>query len=58
MARDMTPIVKQSRREKVCLAPQSDQGMTRRPYGPGEHGQSGMRSKLSQYAVQLREAKS
>lgn len=55
MARDMTPIVKQSRREKVALHPKAIKGMTRRPYGPGEHGQSGMRSKLSQYAVQLRE---
>jgi small subunit ribosomal protein S4 len=55
MARDMAPIVKQSRREKVALHPKAIKGMTRRPYGPGEHGQSGMRSKLSQYAVQLRE---
>jgi len=55
MARDMTPIVKQSRREKVALHPKAIKGLTKRPYGPGEHGQSGMRSKLSQYAVQLRE---
>ena len=55
MARDMTPIVKQSRREKVALHPKAIKGLTKKPYGPGEHGQSGMRSKLSQYAVQLRE---
>ena len=55
MARDLTPIVKRSRREKVALHPKAIKGMTRRPYGPGEHGQSGGRSKQSQYAVQLRE---
>jgi len=55
MARDMTPVVKQSRREKVALHPKAIKGLTKRPYGPGEHGQSGMRSKMSQYAVQLRE---
>lgn len=55
MARDMSPVVKQSRREKVALHPKAIKGLTKRPYGPGEHGQSGMRSKLSQYAVQLRE---
>lgn len=55
MARDFTPVVKQSRREKIALHPKAIKGLTKRPYGPGEHGQSGMRSKLSQYAVQLRE---
>ncbi len=55
MARDTTPIVKRSRREKVALHPKAVKGLVKRAYGPGEHGQSGMRSKLSQYAVQLRE---
>lgn len=55
MARDLTPIVKRSRREKVALHPKAIKAMAKRAYGPGEHGQSGMRSKLSQYAVQLRE---
>ncbi len=55
MARDFTPAVKQSRREKVALHPKAIKGLTKRPYAPGEHGQSGMRSKMSQYAVQLRE---
>ncbi|HSH31502.1 MAG TPA: 30S ribosomal protein S4 [Candidatus Saccharimonadales bacterium] len=55
MARDLTPIVKRSRREKVALHPKATRAMTKRPYGPGEHGQSGGRAKLSQYAVQLRE---
>ncbi len=55
MARNLTPIVKQSRREKTALHPKAIKGMAKRAYGPGEHGQTGMRSKLSQYAVQLRE---
>ncbi len=55
MARDTSPIVKRSRREKVALHPKAVKGMVKRAYGPGEHGQTGMRSKLSQYAVQLRE---
>jgi small subunit ribosomal protein S4 len=55
MARDLAPVVKRSRREKIALGPKAIKGMTKRPYGPGEHGQTGMRQKLSQYAVQLRE---
>jgi small subunit ribosomal protein S4 len=55
MARDLTPIVKRSRREKTALHPKAIKGLTLRNYAPGEHGQSTMRAKLSQYAVQLRE---
>lgn len=55
MARDLTPVTKRSRREKLALHPKSIKGMTKRPYGPGEHGQSGGRNKPSQYAIQLRE---
>ncbi len=55
MARDLTPIVKRSRREKTALHPKAVKGLTLRNYAPGEHGQSTMRAKLSQYAVQLRE---
>lgn len=55
MARDLMPIVKRSRREKVALHPKAIKALTKRNYGPGEHGQSSMRAKLSQYAVQLRE---
>ena len=55
MARNLTPVVKQSRREKVALHPKAIKGMTKRPYGPGQHGPNGGRAKLSQYAVQLRE---
>lgn len=55
MARDLAPIVKRSRREKTPLHPKAVKGLTLRNYAPGQHGQSMMRSKLSQYAVQLRE---
>lgn len=55
MARDLTPVVKRSRREKIALHPKAIKGMAKRNYGPGEHGQSSLRAKLSQYAVQLRE---
>ncbi len=55
MARDLTPIVKRSRREKTPLHPKAVKGLTLRNYGPGQHGQSSMRQKLSQYAIQLRE---
>ncbi len=55
MARDLTPIVKRSRREKTALHPKAVKGLTLRNYAPGEHGQSTIRAKLSQYAQQLRE---
>ncbi len=54
MARNLTPIVKLSRREGIQLHPKAAKGMTRRNYAPGDHGQS-RRSKPSDYAVQLRE---
>lgn len=54
MARNLTPIAKLSRREGVALHPKAVKVMTRRSYGPGQHGQ-GRRSKPSDYAVQLRE---
>src|SRR5665213_1201425 len=55
MARDLTPVVKRSRREKVALHPKAIKGMATKPYGPGQHGASSMRSKPSQFAVQMRE---
>ena len=55
MARDLAPIVKRSRREKTALHPKAIKGLTLRNYAPGQHGQSMMRSKMSQYVVQLRE---
>jgi len=54
MARNLTPIVKLSRREGVELHPKAIKAMARRPYGPGQHGQS-RRSKPSDYSLQLRE---
>lgn len=54
MARNLTPIVKLSRREGVELHPKAIKVMAKRPYGPGQHGQ-GRRSKPSDYSLQLRE---
>ncbi len=55
MARDLTPILKRSRREKTQLHPKAIKGLVKRPYGPGQHGPSAGRQKPSQYAIQLRE---
>lgn len=55
MARDLMPITKRSRREKVALHPKAIKIMAKKAYGPGEHGQANLRSKPSQYATQLRE---
>lgn len=55
MARDLMPITKRSRREKIALHPKAIKIMARKSYGPGEHGQANTRSKPSQYAIQLRE---
>ncbi len=54
MARNLTPIVKLSRREGIELHPKAVKVMTKRSYGPGQHGQS-RRSKPSDYSLQLRE---
>ncbi len=55
MARNFTPIVKQSRREAVALHPKAIKGITKHPYKPGQHGPNAGRSKPSQYALQLRQ---
>lgn len=55
MARNLTPIVKQSRREKMALHPKAIKIMLKRSFGPGQHGPNSGRVKLTQYAVQLRE---
>jgi small subunit ribosomal protein S4 len=55
MARDLTPILKRARREGTPLHPKAIKGLSKRGYAPGEHGQSRMRSKPSQYSIQLRE---
>lgn len=54
MARDRSPIVKQSRREGYALHPKAHKVMARRTTIPGEHGH-GRQTKPSGYALQLRE---
>lgn len=54
MARDRSPIVKQSRREGYALHPKAHKIMVKRTNPPGEQPK-GRRSKASQYAIQLRE---
>ncbi|MCA9309098.1 30S ribosomal protein S4 [Candidatus Saccharibacteria bacterium] len=54
MARDRSPIVKQSRREGYALHPKAHKIMVKRTTIPGEHGH-GRQSKPSGYALQLRE---
>ena len=54
MARDTSPIVKQSRREGYALHPKAHKIMARKSGIPGEHAQ-GRRSKPSMYSIQLRE---
>jgi small subunit ribosomal protein S4 len=55
MARNLTPIVKLSRREATALHPKAIKGLTKHPYKPGQHGPNSGRSKPSQYSIQLRE---
>lgn len=54
MARDNSPIVKQSRREGYALHPKAHKVLARKTGVPGQHGQ-GRRGKQSLYATQLRE---
>ncbi len=54
MARFRGSITKVSRRLGVALSPKAEKYLERRPYAPGEHGQS-RRGKISEYALQLRE---
>ena len=54
MARDNSPIVKQSRRESYALAPKAAKVMARKSGIPGEHAGQRSRSQ-SLYLVQLRE---
>ncbi len=54
MARFRGSITKVSRRLGVALSPKAEKYLERRPYAPGEHGQS-RRGKVSEYALQLRE---
>jgi small subunit ribosomal protein S4 len=55
MARNLMPIVKQSRREQIALHPKAIKGLTKHPYKPGQHGPTNTRQKPSQYSIQLRE---
>src|SRR5437588_203666 len=58
MARDTQSIVKMSRREGYALHPKAHKALVKRAGIPGQHGgsnQGGMRSKTSQYLLQLRE---
>ena len=54
MARDRSPIVKQSRREGYALHPKAHKVMARKSGIPGEHAH-GRQSKPSMYQTQLRE---
>jgi len=54
MARDRSPIVKQSRREGYALHPKAHKIMAKRTNIPGQHG-GGRQKKPSGYSLQLRE---
>ena len=54
MARDKSPIVKQSRREGFALAPKAHKVMAKKSWIPGEHGDMRVRGG-SLYLTQLRE---
>ena len=54
MARDNSPIVKQSRREGYAVHPKAHEVMARKTGIPGQHAQ-GRHGKPSLYATQLRE---
>ena len=54
MARDRSPIVKQSRREGYALHPKAHKIMAKKPGIPGQHG-GGRQGKASLYSTQLRE---
>lgn len=54
MARDRSPIVKQSRREGYALHPKAHKIMVKKSGIPGQHGRS-RQGKASLYSTQLRE---
>ncbi|MDX2128246.1 MAG: 30S ribosomal protein S4 [Chloroherpetonaceae bacterium] len=54
MARYLGSTAKVSRRLGVAITAKDEKYLERRPYPPGQHGQS-RKSKISEYAVQLRE---
>lgn len=56
MARDLSSIVKRSRREGYALHPKAHKALVKRTTPPGQQGtQSYRRTKVSQYGLQLRE---
>ncbi len=55
MARDLTSIVKRSRREGYALHPKAHKVLIKRSGMPGQQNQQGRRSKPSQFSIQLRE---
>ncbi len=55
MARDLSSIVKQSRREGYALHPKAHKALVKRSTPPGQHGNNQGRVKHSQYSIQLRE---
>ena len=56
MARDRSPIVKQSRRENFALHPKAHKYLIKKTGAPGQHGAGSRRqSSHNQYAIQLRE---
>lgn len=55
MARDRSPIVKQSRREGFALHVKAHKVMVKKTGAPGMHAQGGRRNKPSTYSLQLRE---
>ena len=55
MARDTHSIVKMSRREGYALHPKAHKALVKRGSTPGESGARGVRTKASQYSLQLRE---
>jgi small subunit ribosomal protein S4 len=55
MARDTHSIVKMSRREGYALHPKAHKALAKRTTMPGQAANARMRSKPSQYALQLRE---
>ncbi|ABL66385.1 30S ribosomal protein S4 [Chlorobium phaeobacteroides] len=54
MARFRGSITKVSRRLGIALSPKAEKYLERRPFAPGQHGQS-RKGKISEYALQLRE---
>lgn len=55
MARNLTSVVKMSRREGYALHPKAHKALVKRSSTPGQHGNSMRPKKPSQYALQLRE---